>query len=503
VVAGRPSSVRVVNITGEVFAARPRRGSLWWPVSGYAVCCAFAGLVVLFSGDPMHRLWGAWAAAGYGCAALISLSRQKNLALATALTGALLVPLCWLATAGRAEPEIGVVERAATLLIRDGRMYELSAQVGHDPYGYNPYLPGMTLFGLPHALAGSSVWTDPRLWAGAAFAMLLASALCLAPGSRLGYAPRLAYAHRLAQVPEAVRRTGIVLASPLVAFPLSVSADDLPVIGLIVLGLALADTPRGPGPAGRPGTPAHPQATRRAVASGLALGAAAAMKATAWPALLVVGVLFAVRNGPRAAARFAASAIAVIAAVVVPVAAIQPRALVQNTILYPLGMTSAASPAASPLPGHLLAAAGPAGHLAAVLLLAAGGIAMAATLIRRPPRTARSAADYVAAALTLLFTLAPATRWGYFAYPLVIYAWLVLCPSGAQPPYGSGASLSYGRGRAGERLAGYPRQRAERAVLTLLGTWRPGGQHRRQPGRAVVRRGALGRAARLGQGPDH
>lgn len=55
--------------------------------------------------------------------------------------------------------------------------------------------------------------------------------------------------------------------------------------------------------------------------------------------------------------------------------------------------------AASPLPGHLLAATGPAGKWAAVRL---------------------------AVALAALFTLAPASRWGYYAYPLGVLGWALL-----------------------------------------------------------------------------
>lgn len=35
---------------------------------------------------------------------------------------------------------------------------------------------------------------------------------------------------------------------------------------------------------------------------------------------------------------------------------------------------------------------------------------------------------YLVLALAVMFTLAPATRWGYFVYPLTIGAWLLLIP---------------------------------------------------------------------------
>ncbi len=364
----------------------------------------FALAVALVSNQTPHRLWGACAAVAYGCAALASVTRlrwRRELALTAAALGAVVVPLCWLAAAGRGMPEVGVVAHSAELLVKHGRPYESAARLGADVYGYNPYLPGMTLFGLPRALFGSSFATDPRLWDALAFVAAFGASL------------------RIAGITGAARRTALVTSSPLIAFPLAVSGNDLPVIGLLCLGLALA---------ARPG-PAHPAAypAPHPVWAGLALGAAAALKSTAWPAVLIVGVLFLVRDGRGPAARFAAACAAVLAAVVGPFLLIQPADLVSNTIDYPLGLTRAHSPAASPLPGHLIAATGAAGHLAVIALMAAGAAGLGILLLTRPPRTAAAAAAYVALALTMLFTLAPATRWGYFVYPLGIACWLWLC----------------------------------------------------------------------------
>jgi len=103
---------------------------------------------------------------------------------------------------------------------------------------------------------------------------------------------------------------------------------------------------------------------------------------------------------------------------------------VQNTIAYPLGMTGARSPAQSPLPGHLLATLGPAGHTAAIVLLAVAGLALAVSLIVRPPATPGQAATRIALGLTALFALSPATRFGYFCYPLALYGWVALTGAG-------------------------------------------------------------------------
>ncbi len=150
------------------------------------------------------------------------------------------------------------------------------------------------------------------------------------------------------------------------------------------------------------------------------------MKATAWPALIVAVPLLAASGGWRPVAKFSATAAAVCAAVIAPFAVFWPRALVQNTIMFPLGLTKIKSQAASPLPGYLLAQTGSIGHMVAVALLAGAGIAVAASLVVRPPADARASALRLALGLGLMFTLAPATRFGYFSYPAALLLWLWL-----------------------------------------------------------------------------
>jgi hypothetical protein len=390
----------------------------------YGAFGLFALGVLLVSDQTPHRLWGACAAVAYGCAALVSLTRlrwRRELALTAAAAGAVVVPLCWLAATGQAMPEVGVVAHSAELLVKHGRPYESAARLGADVYGYNPYLPGMTLFGLPRALFGSSLLTDPRLWDALAFVAAFWASL------------------RVSGVTAPARRTALLTSSPLIAFPLAVSGNDLPVIGLLCLALALAASPgrhrrSAPAWADRAFYPAWLGPASAPLLAGLTVGAAAALKATAWPALLIVAILFLARDGRAAAARFGAAATAVLAVVVGPILLIQPRDLISNTIDFPLGLTSAHSPAASPLPGHLLAATGSLGHLAVIALMGAGAAALGILLVTRPPRTAAAAAAYVALALTMLFTLAPATRWGYFAYPLGIACWLWLSRRTAPRP---------------------------------------------------------------------
>jgi Glycosyltransferase family 87 len=197
-----------------------------------------------------------------------------------------------------------------------------------------------------------------------------------------------------------------VTASPLIAFSLSVGGTDVPVLACLCLGMALLW--REP----------HP------LLAGLALGVAAAMKATAWPALLIAVVLVAVRDGRRAAGILSGTALAVFAAIVGPVAILGPNALVQNTISFPLGLASIKSAAVSPLPGRLLVETGHTGHVIAVVLLALACLGIILSLVVRPPRTVPAATWRLVIGLSLMFVLAPATRFGYFLYPAGLLAWL-------------------------------------------------------------------------------
>ena len=222
-------------------------------------------------------------------------------------------------------------------------------------------------------------------------------------------------------------------ASPVIAFPLAVGITDPPVIALLLLTLALIARPSG------------------LVRAAAALGVACAMKATAWPAIPVFAAMLAARDAARSAWRFVGitfGVAAVLAAAFAPTALAHPYAFLQNTVLFPLGLTRHKTPAASPLPGHLLAMTGMAGHWAAVGLLVAAGLGFATSLIVRPPAGPRAAAWRLALGLTVMFTLAPATRWGYFVYPIGLVGWMFLSrpPSPGAPENDGPGTGSPGKG---------------------------------------------------------
>jgi len=374
----------------------------------YLAFAAFAAGLALVSSQPIERCWGTWAAIGYAAAAAVTTAapHRRATALGCAAAGATVAPLTWQTFAGlpsrAGEGPLTVVAQAGRELLRHGTPY-LPAGLNH-VLAYDPYEPLMAVFGLPNA-AGLAGWpANPRLW------LTAAAVPC-------GY---LAFRLRGAPQPQAVHNTALAMASPVLSLPLAVGGTDLPVIALLCASLALAD-----------------HAPRRA---GLAVGAACALKAIAWPAVPVIAAMLAAGRGSRAGWRFAATALLTgVAAMTVaaPAALLAPDAIVKNLILFPLGLTRHRTPAASPLPGHVLAAAGPAGRWAALILLTGAALTFAAWLALHPPRTASQAAIRLAVALAALCTLAPAPRWGYYGYPLALLGWLGLSRAGVFCSYSS------------------------------------------------------------------
>ena len=406
----------MVIVTPRVGINRGLVGVVRRPAAWYAGFAVYAVAVALFSGPGLDRWWGIWAAGGYAAATTLAVcwrARGGQLAaLAASVTGALIAPLTWLATQEPSTPDATVVARSGVLLLHHGSPYLPLAQLAHGGWlAYNPYLPVMAVFGLPKALGLPGILGDPRpLLAAVTFDLLFATFLVTASRFAASWAvpSRITSSRGIALCLAAA-----ALSSPVMAFPLAMGITDPPVIALTCLALALLI--RMTGDAWQPAA---------------VLGVACAMKYTAWPALAVLTVMVAARDGGRAAVRFAAvtlgTAIA-LAAALAPGALSGPAAILENTVAYPLGLTAARSPAQSPLPGHILAATfGPAGHAAAIILLAVAGLALAASLLVAPPDTPAKAARRIALGLTALFMLSPATRFGYFIYPLALYGWAAL-----------------------------------------------------------------------------
>jgi hypothetical protein len=377
----------------------------------YLVAMFFALGTWLTSTDLAQWRWGEMASGPYLLAALAALGATRwrfarRVALLLATLGALVVPLlvevAWRVHSpygGFAQPEVMVLERAALALFHGHNPYVAYWAHGHlvhpvahgAPYeSFFPYFPLMAIFGLPAVLVHSVTgWGDARL-AITAFSLLL---------TYLGA--------RLISSDENVRlrvlQYGVAL--PTGALFAVTGGDDLPILALGLCAVALAHR-------------------HRSTSAGLVVGLAAAMKFTAWPLALVVIVVARDREGRHSGDRVATSAAMVVGASVIPAFIVNPTTFIANVVAFPLGLSHVASPAASPLPGHLLATWSPTlGHL----LVAAsflGVVGVAAVFARRRwPLSLRDALLIVALGTFVMILSASATRSGYLIYPLEMGVW--------------------------------------------------------------------------------
>ncbi len=323
------------------------------------------------------------------------------------LVGATLLPLSlevlWRTDSGGAthvQPEVAVVEQSAHAFFH-----------GHDPYqritphshpkpppgepaydAYNPYLPLMSLFGGPRTTHAPLRLTDARV----AFSMITilvviaALALCRGPTG-----PRVLALQSMTVLPTA-------------ALPLATGGDDLPIAALMLLGLVLLQR-------------------RRPLAAGITLGVASSMKITAWPLTALAFLAARDREGERGR-RPKLLVLAGIAGVmipaVVPTAAANLPAFIDNVVRFPLGLSGVSSPAGSPLIGHVVVSIFPGFHRAFTILVAAVGLAaMAYVLVRHRPRTPAALSRLIGWVMLVAILLAPATRVGYLLYPLDFFVW--------------------------------------------------------------------------------
>jgi hypothetical protein len=386
----------------------------------YGLAAAFALVTALTSTLLPHRAWGAVAAWAYLAAFLVVLAqlvlRQPRWRMAltwVAWAGAALVPLIVQAvqrSAGRtdrAQEEVLVVEHMGERLASTGTPYlgpEAIAALppGEQLLGYAPYQPGMAVFGLPRAAFGDLWWTDSRVWFAVATAAALVGAVRL-----LG---------RPAGGPL-VRAVQFATVLPICALTLATGGDDLPVLALALLALACC-------------------ASGRYAAAGLAVGAAAALKLFALPIVVVLAVLALTTGNSR---RFLPGALGLPVLALLPAFLVDGDAFVENVIRFPLGHGIVTSPAQSPFPGYLIAQSVPGGRFVALGLLVAVALAIAVLLLRRPPRTAATAALFCGYGLLAAILLMPTTRFGYLLYPLALLVWAPALGAALSRPTGTTA----------------------------------------------------------------
>ena len=199
-----------------------------------------------------------------------------------------------------------------------------------------PYLPGMIPFGLVNATSGPPEFKDARLPLTGFSLIVIAGALLIAETTSK----------------RRWRIFQVVVILPSGALPMVTGGDDLPVIALMLLGLALATR-------------------RRPVWSGLAMGLAGTLKFTAWPLLILLVLGEWDRQGRRAVWRYSLAAAAVVVPVLGVGVGLAPHAFILNAIRFPLGLTKVKSPAASPLLGQELVTLFPAAKPELITMLSA------------------------------------------------------------------------------------------------------------------------------------
>jgi len=365
-----------------------------------------------------HRDWGRDAVVGYAACALaagvLCVARPTRVFVArVALTAICVVLVAFVpmvlmvrarAQAGREVhvlPEVGVIERAGHAFAK-----------GHDPYiaqvvdgrlvgvvpgvpryeAFFPYFPLMLAFGLPSSVHWLGSLGDGRLW------MALVTVGLFVVGLRLARAPP----------DRALRAAQVFLVLPTGAMFLAGGGDDLPVLAVSLVGVAAV-------------------ARRREVGAGIAFGVAMAMKLTAWPLALLSLLVVRHTQGGRAALRAGALTAAIVAIVVIPFAVWNPHTFYENVIAFPLGLSGVNSPAADPLPGHVLVTVLPAARRVLLVgLFLVGAPVLVWWLWRRPPRDVADACRLTAVIAIVVMCVAPATRVGYVVYPvnLLMWSWL-------------------------------------------------------------------------------
>ena len=203
-------------------------------MAAYAAFGAYAVAAAVFSGGR-DQVWAIWAACGYAVA-LFMLWRWSGRIAAAGVSVALavLAPLLWLSVAYPLETGMAVIDRSATLLLHHGLPYLSDAQVT-SWLSYNPYLPVMTLFGLPSAAGLGGLAGNSGVWIALGTVIPLAAAFWIAMPHRGCAACRR----------DALLATAVAVASPVVGLNLAVITTDPPVLALILLALALAAQPPG------------------------------------------------------------------------------------------------------------------------------------------------------------------------------------------------------------------------------------------------------------------
>jgi hypothetical protein len=408
----------------------------------YFVSALFALITIFTSTNPLYQVWGRMALSPYafGAAAsavlavVVRRARRRQRAGLTSVqhrrawlarltvaacvfAGALAVPLgyeiLWRfdgVAGSHQQPEVTSVEKGGQDLVRGHDPYHKLVKLSHpvryhapgepDYAGFLPYLPVMAVLGIPSDIWPNNGLSDARIFFCLTTLVVaaVALALCRADGRRK------------------IRALQALVILPLAALPLATGGDDIPVVAFLLLAMVLAQR-------------------RYPFSSGVVLGIASAMKFTAWP--LAALALFAARgkHGERRPLRMLAGMVIVAVPAIFPFALRGPFALIDDVVLFPLGLSAIPSTAASALPGHVLVSVFP--SLSRVLPLSVGlvlAVFLARHLYRRTPKTVSEVCLIAGVVIAVLILLAPNPRVGYLLYPINFFVWAYLMAEPAGRP---------------------------------------------------------------------
>jgi hypothetical protein len=402
----------------------------------YFGSAVFALITIYTSENALYQVWGRMALSPFVFGALASVvvavllrrARRRNGregALTTrqhhrawvarifiagcVFAGALAVPMgleiSWRfdgAPGSHLQPEVTSVEVGGQDLVKGTDPYLKIQRFHHEvPYhppgepdyaGFLPYLPVMAVLGIPSDIWPNSGLSDARIFFCLTTLLVAAVAmyLCRAPARRK------------------IRAIQVLIILPLAALPLATGGDDIPVVAFMLLAMVLAQR-------------------QRPFASGVVLGIASAMKFTAWP--LAVLALYCAwdRRGRRRPLLMLAGILVVAVPTIFPFALRGPFALIDDVVLFPLGLSAIPSTAASALPGHVLVTWFP--SLSRALPLGVGlilGVGLVRHLIKHTPRSVAEVCTISGVVMAVLILLAPNPRIGYLVYPVNLFVWAYL-----------------------------------------------------------------------------
>ncbi|HVB50845.1 MAG TPA: glycosyltransferase 87 family protein [Acidimicrobiales bacterium] len=382
----------------------------------YALAAGFALVLGWTSTQSAQWQWGYITVGPYAVVAVVALVlgrriwRFENLVrvvlLGVVLVGAVIIPLGletqWRSQNGGhgdAQPEVGVIERSGKLLAKGQDPYRVYDKQGHLVNqirglpafeSFFPYFPLMGVFGLPAA--------DTHESEGLTDARIIMTLMTL-------FASGWALALLRLSKKQKIRVAQVLIALPTGALFLSTGGDDMPILALLLLGVAGLQR-------------------RQTNLAGISLGLAAAMKLTAWP--MAAGALLVTRNKRERSTwkRLLLWIGAIVLVTTVPFVIRAPAAFMANVFAFPLGLAGVSSPAASALPGHILTTWIPLlGHVLAPVSFLIGGYFVTKYVNRHWPLSLSQLLGLMSVIFALMMCVASATRIGYIIYPLNFALW--------------------------------------------------------------------------------